>query len=302
MKFKKYFKRITSGLVTGGADNDPSGITTYSISGARYGFGQLWLMVLATPMLIAVQSMCTRLAHITRKGLSTVLRQHFSPFISWSATAILLLSNVVTIGADILAVSLALELITHVSLNIWILPVTVFIWYIVLFQNYKVLSKYLLVMLLFFVLYIVAAILAKPDWLGVLYSIIMPHITGGQGYYIAAVGILGTTITPYLFFWQVEEELEDKLTVREGQLEAKKEDQINAPGFIFSQIVTAFIIIAAAVSFSHGGAINTAADAAKALEPIAGKFASTIFALGIIGSGLLAIPVLAGPQNGNTAV
>jgi len=295
MKLKKYFKRITSGLVTGGADNDPSGITTYSVSGATFGFGQLWLMVLATPMLIAVQSMCTRIAHITRKGLSTVLREHFSPAVSWTATIILLISNTVTIGADILAVSLAFELLTGIALTYWIVPVTVLIWYIVLFKNYKVLSKYLLIMLLFFLAYIVAAILARPDWGLVLKSIFVPHLAGaGKAYYVAAVAILGTTITPYLFFWQVKEELEDKFSVREGQMEARHEDKLNAPGFIFSQIITLFIMIAAAVSLTHGGeGIKTAADAARALTPIAGRFATSIFALGIIGAGLLAIPVLA---------
>lgn len=295
MKIKKYFSRITSGLITGGADNDPSGITTYSISGARFGFGQLWLMVLATPMLIAVQSMCTRLAHITRKGLSTVLREHYSPVVSWGATVILLISNTVTIGADILAVSLALELLTHVRLSYWIVPVTIVIWYIVLFENYKVLSKYLLIMLVFFLSYIVAAIMAHPHWSDVLRSLVLPNIHGvGKEYYIAAVGVLGTTITPYLFFWQVKEELEDHLTVREAHEEARHEDALNAPGFLFSQCVTLFIMIAAAVSLNTGGnAIHTAADAAKALEPIAGKFAVDIFAIGIIGAGLLALPVLA---------
>ena len=295
MKFQKYLKRITSGLVTGGADNDPSGISTYSISGARFGFGQLWLMVLATPMLIAVQSMCTRLAHITRRGLSTVLRQHFSPLVSWGATGILLLSNTVTIGADILAVSLALELLTSIRLTYWIIPITLLIWYIILFQNYKIISRYLLFMLVFFLSYIVAAVMANPDWLMVIKSIFLPSFKGaGKDYYMAAVAILGTTITPYLFFWQVKEELEDHLTIREAHEEARHEDRLNAPGFIFSQIITLFIMIAAAASLHDGGiSIRTAADAAKALEPVAGRFAVDIFALGIIGAGLLAIPVLA---------
>ncbi len=149
-------------------------------------------------------------------------------------------------------------------------------------------------MLLFFLAYIVAAILARPDWGDVLKSIIMPQISGGKTYYIAAVGILGTTITPYLFFWQVKEELEDRLTVREGHMEARHEDELNAPGFIFSQFITLFIIIAAAAAIHDGGgSILTAADAAKALQPVAGKFAVDIFAIGIIGAGLLAIPVLA---------
>ncbi len=294
MKSKNFFKQLISGMVTGGADNDPSGITTYSLSGARFGFGQLWLMVVATPMLIAVQSMCTRIAHIQRKGLSTVLRDHFSPFVSWTATIILLISNTVTIGADILAVSLAFQMITHISLKIWILPITFFIWYIVLFENYKAIARYLLIMLVFFLSYIVAAFLAHPNWGQVFHSIFLPDFKHfGADYYMVAVAVLGTTITPYLFFWQAKEELEDHLTVAEGKREAKQEDLINAPGFIFSQLITLFIIIAAAVSVTKGAQLLTATDAAKALEPVAGKFAADIFAIGIIGAGLLAIPVLA---------
>lgn len=292
---KQLFKQISSGLITGGADNDPSGIATYSVSGARFGFGQLWLMVLATPMLIAVQSMCTRIAHIQRKGLSTVLREHFSPVISWGATIILLVANTVTIGADILAVSLALQMITGIALQFWIIPVTFVIWYVVLFEKYKTIAKFLMVTLLFFLAYFVAAILAKPDWLLVIKNIFLPNFRQfGKEYYMAAVGILGTTITPYLFFWQAREELEDRLTIKQGRREAKEEDQLNAPGFIFSQLITLSIMIAAAVSLSHGGVgINNATDAAKALEPVAGRFAADIFALGIIGAGLLAVPVLA---------
>ena len=294
MNFKRYFKKIGPGLITGGADNDPSGIASYSISGARFGFSQLWLMVLATPMLVAVQSMCSRLADVKRKGLSTLLQEEFSSAVSWAATSILLIANTVTIGADILAVALALQLVTNIGLKFWVLPVTIVIWYFVLFENYKVIAKYLSILLLFFLAYLVAAIVSHPNWGEVFANMFWPHVHAGKEYFIAAVAILGTTITPYLFFWQVKEELEERKPVLQAMREARHEDALNAPGFIFSQIITLSIMIAAAVTLSHGGlGIRTAADAAKALEPVAGKWAVDIFAVGIIGAGLLSIPVLA---------
>lgn len=291
---KRWFKRAVPGIITGGADNDPSGIATYSISGAMFGYMQLWLMVLATPMLIAVQSMCARLGNIQRKGLSVILREHFSPWVSWVATIVLIIANVTTIGADILAVSDAFSLITHISSKFWILPVTIAIWYVVLFKNYKVLSRFLLLMMVFFLAYIVAAVAAKPDWAAVFSGMFAPQLFNvPAGYYVAAVGILGTTITPYLFFWQVKEEIEEHKTKIEAEAQVQHEDLINAPGFIFCQIITVFIIIAAASTLhATGTEIHTAADAAKALVPIAGQGASIVFALGIIGAGLLALPVL----------
>ncbi len=293
-KIKKLLKRSIPGLITGGADNDPAGIATYSISGAAFGFSQLWVMLLATPMLIAVQSMCAKLGDVQRQGLSVILREQFSPVISWVATGVLIVSNVFTIGADILAMSAALELVTHVGLSYWVLPVTIVVWYLVLFQDYKKIRKFLLVMLLFFLAYIIAAVLAKPDWAQVLKNLVVPSFRGlNNSYYVAAVGILGTTITPYLFFWQVKEEIEDNPTKKQALSDADREDAVLAPGFIFSQIITVFIIIAtAATLFQSGVNIETASDAARALEPIAGHFATLLFAAGIIGAGLLALPVL----------
>lgn len=293
-KFKRFAKEAVPGLVTGGADNDPSGITTYSISGASFGFSQLWLMVLATPMLVAVQSMCSRIAHVKRKGLATVLREHLSPSVAWVATAVLAVSNTVTIGADLLAISLALELLTGVSLRTWMVPVTVVVWYVVLFLNYRTINRFLLIMLLFFGAYLLAAVLAGPDWGQVFRSLVWPDLSGaGRGYAVAAVAVLGTTITPYLFFWQVKQELEEKKRREEMLAEAKHEDSINAPGYVFSQIITLSIIVAAAVSTPGDAGIRTVADAARALQPVAGSWATSLFALGVIGAGLLAVPVLA---------
>lgn len=293
-KISREFKRSVPGIITGAADNDPAGIATYSISGASFGFGQLWLMVLATPMLIAIQSMCARIGNVQRKGLSVILREHFSPVVAWLATLVLLVSNIFTIGADIVAMSAAFELITRIDLKFWILPITLLVWYLVLFKNYKVLSKFLLVMVLFFLAYIAAAFLAHPDWALVFKNLIWPiGAKFTRDYFIAAVAIMGTTITPYLFFWQVKEELEEHKTVQQGLREAAREDRINAPGFIFSQVITLFIIIATGATLHQQGiSIASAADAARALAPVAGQGASILFALGIIGAGLLALPVL----------
>lgn len=294
-KIIKSWKKITPGVITGGADNDPSGIATYSISGALFGYSQLWIMVLATPMLIAVQSMCSRLGNIKREGLTSMLRENFSPWIAWLAAVIVIIANVATIGADILAMSEAASLITHIGAKFWLLPITIGIWYIVLFKNYKVLSRLLLVMVLFFLAYIGAAVLAKPDWGQVLQNSFFPNLFGlPANYFVAAVGILGTTITPYLFFWQVKEEVEEKKTKKEAMNEAAHEDRINSPGFIFSQIIALFIMIATAATLHvRGVEITSAADAARALSPVAGNWASLLFSIGILGAGILALPILA---------
>jgi len=297
MKFKqikKLVKQAIPGFITGGADNDPAGITTYSISGARFGFAQLWLMVLATPMLVAVQSMCARLGNVQRKGLSIILREQFSPTIGWVAAGMLVVANVFTIGADLVAMSAVSELVTGIKLIYWILPFTIIIWYLVLFKNYKKISRFLLWMVVFFFAYVVAAFLSHPNWSEVLRYLVLPPFHGvSKAYYIAAVALLGTTITPYLFFWQVKQELEEHKTKTSAIIEAAHEDRVTAPGFIYSQIITIFIMIATgATLFRSGISIETAADAARALTPLAGSAATWLFAAGILGAGFLAIPVL----------
>lgn len=291
---KKLIKESLPGFITGGADNDPAGIATYSISGATFGFAQLWLMVLATPMLIAVQSMCAKLGNVQRKGLSVILREQFSPTVGWIAAGILIIANIFTIGADLVAMSAVSELVTGIKLIYWILPFTIMIWYIVLFKNYKKISRFLLWMVAFFAAYIIAAFLSHPNWTEVFRYLVLPPLHGvSKSYYIAAVAILGTTITPYLFFWQVKEEMEEHKTKASALAEVSHEDRTTAPGFIYSQVITIFIIIATgATLFRAGISIESAADAAKALTPIAGSAATWLFAIGILGAGFLAIPVL----------
>lgn len=293
-KFQRFTKKTLTGVITGAADNDPSGITTYSLSASLFGYSQLWLMLLATPMLIAVQSMSARIANVTRHGIASVLKQHFSPFVAWTAAIVLVVANVFTIGADILAVSLAFEMLTGIALAYWVLPITGGIWYVIVFKNYRTLRKFFIWMVLFFLAYAAAAFLARPVWSEVFKGLFLPSFSNFPGgYFTAAVAILGTTITPYLFFWEAKETLEENRSVKTSLREALDENRINAPGFIFSQIITVFIMIAAgATLFQSGANIATAADAARALQPVAGAFASALFAVGIIGSGLLALPVL----------
>lgn len=294
ISLKKFWKRSVPGIISGGSDNDPAGIASYSISGASFGYRQLWLMLLAMPLLIAVQSMCARIGDVKRQGLSTIFKEHFHPSIAWFATLGLIFANVFTIGADIVAMGSALELITNVNYKIWILPLTILIIYIVVFKSFKFLEKYFNFLIIFFFSYVVAAFFAKPDWIAVLRGLTFPDLsnTGGE-FWIAAVAILGTTITPYLFYWETKEKIEERKSKKEFEDDAKHEDVYNAPGFIFSQIIALFIMIATgATLFQHGIQVTSAAEAASALEPFAGGLAKWLFAIGILGAGLISIPVL----------
>lgn len=292
-KIKQFFKRAGPGIISGGADNDPAGISTYSIAGASTGYSQIWLMILATPMLIAVQAMCARLGDVKRKGLATILKEHFPRPLAVLAVLILVVCNTVTIGANLAGMAEVTTLVFKTNYLIWLVLFTLLIWYVVVFGNYQMIRNYLLWLVAVFSSYILAGILAKPDWGQVLREAILPSVTFTPTYFIAAVGILGTTITPYLFFWQTKEEVEEKKPLKATLAEAKKEDTILAPGFIFSNLISIFIMISAGtVLFGHTE-IQSAADAAQALEPLAGRSASLLFAVGIVGAGFLAVPILA---------
>lgn len=294
IRWRQIFRRWVPGIITGGADNDPAGIATYSISGAQFGYQQLWLLILSTPMLIAVQAMCARLGDVKRQGLMTIIKEHYSPFFMFVGAAILIVANTATIGADLAAMADVIGLVTKTSYLLWIVPISIVMWYIIVFKNYRVIEKYLFFLTFIFLSYIISGILAKPNWGLVLHDIFLPKINVSPSYLIAALGLMGTTITPYLFFWQTKQEVEEHRHVRESNIVIKKEDSILAPGFIYSNVISFFIIIStASVLSNHSGiSIATAGDAARALEPFAGPFAKYLFAIGIIGSGLLAIPVL----------
>lgn len=294
-KFKLFLKKSAQGLVSGGADNDPSGISTYSIAGATFGYSFLWLMILILPMLVSVQAMCARLGDLKRKGLTEILKERYPLPIVWFSALILLLANTATIGADIAGMAYVLGFITNTFDFIWVFPIAGFIWYVVVFKNYKTIEKYLLWLTAVFLSYILAAFLARPNWLEIGRAIILPTIRLTTDYFLVALAVMGTTISPFLFFWQSKEQVEDGRPKKLRLLDAKEEGRTLAPGFTFAIIIAIFIMISTGtVLFKNNlTQITSAAEAALALEPLAGKFAMLLFSLGILGAGFLAVPIIA---------
>src|ERR1700730_4898025 len=290
LTFNEILKAVGPGVITGGADNDPAGIATYSIVGATAGFAQNWLLLLSTPMLIVVQQTPSKVANVTKTDLATLLRTTYGVRVATPAVLLMVIANVITMGADLLAMAAALQLLTGVKFVFWVVPLAGLMAYLTIFTEYRVFSKYLLWLVGVFATYILAAFLARPDWGDVLRNTLIPHISFTPAYLLGAVALLGTTITPYLFFWQASGEVEERRGVH-GM--AQRNIDISA-GMIWSNITAFFIIVSTgAVLYSHHAAIRTAGDAARALEPFAGRYATVLFAVGIIGAGLLAIPVLA---------
>src|SRR6202165_5308709 len=290
LTFRDFLGLVGPGLISGGADNDPAGIATYSIVGATVGFAQNWLLLISTPMLIVIQQMSAKVANVTKGDLATLLRTTFGARVATPAVLLMVIANVITMGADLMAMGAAFELLTGVKFIYWIVPLAAVMAFVTIFTDYKVLSKYLLWLVAVFATYIVAAFLARPNWGEVIRSTVVPQLTFSPDYLLGAVALLGTTITPYLFFWQAGGEVEERRGVQ--GISRRNVDII--AGMVWSNLTAFFIIVATgAVLYSHHSAIKTAADAARALEPFAGRYATALFAVGIIGAGLLAIPVLA---------
>src|SRR5438552_11365794 len=283
-------KSIGPGVISGGADNDPAGIATYSVVGATAGFAQNWLLLLSTPMLIVVMQMSAKVAHVTKTDLATVLRTTYGARVATPAVLLMVIANVITMGADLIAMGAAIQLLTGINFIYWIVPLAAVMACFTIFLDYRVISKYMLWLVAVFATYILAAFLARPNWSDVLRSTVVPHVELNAGFLLASVGMLGTTITPYLFFWQTSGEVEEK----RGVQRLSRSNLDIAIGMVWSNLTAFFIIVATgAVLFTHHAQIRTAADAARALEPFAGQYATALFAVGIIGAGWLAIPVLA---------
>jgi Mn2+/Fe2+ NRAMP family transporter len=283
-------KGVGPGVISGGADNDPAGITTYSIVGATAGFGMNWLLLLSTPMLIVVQRLSAKVANVTKSDLATLLSTAYGARVATPAVLLMVVANVITMGADLVAMAAAIQLVTGIKFVFWVVPLAGAMACLTVFADYKVLTKYMLWLGAVFATYIVAAFLAHPSWGDVLRSTFIPHVTFTPAYLLASVALIGTTITPYLFFWQASGEIEARRGV---QGTVQRNIDLSA-GMIWSNLIAFFIIVStgAALFTQHAG-IKTAADAARALEPVAGRYASLLFAIGVIGAGLLAIPVLA---------
>lgn len=290
---KKRFKKLRElgpGIITGGAGDDPAGILTYTIVGATTGFSQLWLMLLSTPMMIAVQDTAAKLALVTGKSLPEILNSFYSKKLTYFIVLCLATANILTIGADLQAVAAILEILTGIKSVYFLIPVTVLIGYLVVFKQYRTVKKVLIALTSILVVYVISAFISKPSLIDLLKNTFIPNIQPDLSFVLAALGLLGTTISPYMIFWQASEEKEDHATVSQ----AKVMTLDTAVGMIYSNIIAYAIIVSSAVMIFGHTEIQTIKDAALALKPVAGDYAFIIFSIGVIVSGFLAIPVLAG--------
>jgi len=307
---KDYWHMLGPGLTTGASDDDPSGIATYSQTGAKYGFQFLWLAPLTFPLMAVVQEMCARIGLVTGRGLAGNIRVYFSRRVLLLCTVLLFAANAFNIGADIGAMAAGVQLLNP-RLNFYLIVVAITLISLLLqiFTPYVRYAKYLkwLAMVLF--AYVFSALMAHLNWSHILHDSLFPQIHWDKEQLLLVTAILGTTISPYLFFWQTSQEVEEqillgKTSVEERQKETSKKDiksmRIDVwTGMFLSNVVMFFIIAACGgVLFQHGITnITSASQAAKALEPFAGNATYFLFAIGIIGTGLLAIPVLAGSSS-----
>jgi NRAMP (natural resistance-associated macrophage protein)-like metal ion transporter len=306
-KIKEFLKNIGPGFITGASDDDPSGITTYSQTGAQFGFSQLWTALFSFPFMAVVQEMCGRIGLVTGMGLSGVIRKYYSKKLLAFSVILLVFANTINIGADLGAMASALQLVLPLPFPVLLILITAFTLFLEIFVSYKVYVRYLKYFALSLLAYIVTLFFVKQDWSAIGYATFVPHLSFSKDYILNIVAILGTTISPYLFFWQSDEEVEEEVAMHKirgfgfgrphiGDDDIKNMRYDTLFGMFFSNLIMFFIIATAGSTlFTHGiHNINTAADAAQALRPFAGPFASFLFMLGIIGTGLLAVPVLAG--------
>jgi len=304
---KKIFKKIGPGFVTGAADDDPSGIATYSQTGAIFGFSQLWLALFSFPFMVAIQQMCGRIGMVTGKGLAGVIRTHYPKPVLYIAVSLLVITNTINIGADLGAMASSAQMLLGLSSIFWLLLITAVIIILEVFVSYKRYSKILKYLALTLFMYVLTAFISKPNWGTIFQSTVLPQIKFSSEYMLNIVAILGTTISPYLFFWQTSQEVEEEIAdgkMKEmgvGKPAVRQKNVTNMDwdtivGMVFSQAIMFFIIITTAVTLHANGITNiaSASQAAEALRPVAGDFAYLLFAAGIIGTGLLAVPILAG--------
>jgi NRAMP (natural resistance-associated macrophage protein)-like metal ion transporter len=299
--------RVGPGLVTGVADDDPSGIVTYSQAGAQFGLNMLWTMPFAYPLMSTIQVLCARIGRVTGRGLSANMKLAFPPAVLVILVLLLLIANVLNIAADIAAMGEVAQLVTginwHIMTGIFVL-LTLALQILIPYRHYVFFLKWLSLSLL---AYGAVLFTVHIPWGDVIWSTFFPALTWSAESAAVVVGIFGTTISPYLFFWQSSQEVEDMhLRGQSSLLECKNDDEIQTElrrirwdtwsGMLYSNVAAYCIILATAVTLHAAGIndINTAADAASALRPLAGEFAFLLFALGILGVGLMGVPVLAG--------
>ena len=310
--FLHFLRILGPGIITGAADDDPSGIATYSQTGAQFGFGQLWTALYQIPLLLAVQEACGRIGAVTGKGLAGVIKNHYSRAVLVTVVLLVVIANTINIGADIAAVGEATNLVVPVPRPLLVILTAAIVLGLEIFVSYQTYAKFLKWLALALLAYPATALIVKQPWGKIIYATVVPHIELTVSFLFIITGVFGTSISPYMFFWQASQEVEEEVA---RKIPAKTNGEPSLPGrfiadmrldtgagMFAAEAAQWFIIITtASVLFQHGVTnIQTAADAAKALEPLvrsfpdSGEIARTIFAIGIVGLGLLGIPVLAG--------
>ena len=304
---KKLLGKVGPGFITGAADDDPSGVATYAQTGAIFGYSQLWLVWFTSPFMIVIQQMCGRIGMVTGKGLAGVILDNYPKSVLYVTVSLLVVANTINIGADLGAMASSAQMLLGLPFLFWLVLITGSIIALEILVPYKIYSRILKYLALTLFTYVLAAFVVRLDWDEVLYATLIPHIEISAAFLLNIVAILGTTISPYLFFWQASEEVEEEVAdgripdmgirrpcvTRRGIVKMNRDTVI---GMFFSQIIMFFIIVTTAATLHASGitTIQTASQAAEALRPLAGDLSYLLFAAGIIGTGLLAVPVLAG--------
>jgi NRAMP (natural resistance-associated macrophage protein)-like metal ion transporter len=303
-RFGRYCAGLGPGLVTGCADDDPSGISTYSMAGAAAGYGLLWTALLSLPLMISVQMMCGRLGMVTGRGLAGVIRRRYPKWVLWGACLLLVTANIINIAADLGGMGQGAELVTGISSLIWTPVFTIVMTGFLFWSSYRQIARIFKWLTLILLAYVGTAFLAHVDWRAAFVATFLPHISWSRDYLALLLGILGTTISPYLFFWQASQEVEEERAqgrnlaqrrgATDGELRRLRADTMT--GMFASNLIMYFIVLTTAATLhAHGTTdIQTARQAAEALRPLAGSGAYWLFTLGLIGTGMLGVPVLAG--------
>jgi NRAMP (natural resistance-associated macrophage protein)-like metal ion transporter len=304
-KEKSFFARLGPGLITGAADDDPSGIGTYSQVGAQFGYGLSWSLLFSLPFMTVIQDVAAQIGSVTGRGIAANLRRHYPRPLLWAAVTLLLVANVINLGADLSAMGAAVQMLLGGPIAAYTIGFGMLCLLLEIFLDYRTYAAVLKFTTLSLFAYVAVVLTVNVPWGQALKALLIPHVEWTAAFATGFVAILGTTISPYLFFWQAAQEIEEEkrthskplyVAPKEAGPEIARIRQDTLIGMVFSNLVAVFIVFAAAATLNAHGitTIETSAQAAQALEPVAGTFAFLLFAFGIIGTGLLAVPVLAG--------
>ena len=299
-RVQRGLRQLGPGLITGAADDDPSGIATYSQAGAQYGLNMLWTVVLALPLMVAIQMVSARIGYVTGRGLSENMRAAYPRWVVQVCVGLLVMANTLNLSADIAAMGEALRLLVGGSAHIYAVTFGLLCLVLQVFLPYERYVRWLKWLTLSLFAYVAVVLTLNIDWLAVARAVVWPQLAWGREAFLLIVAVLGTTISPYLFFWQASQEVEDKKpgvhSAEEVRFHLARIRTDTVIGMGFSELVAVCIMLSTAATLYAAGVrdVETAAQAAEALRPVAGDFAFLVFGLGIIGTGMLAVPVLAG--------